>query len=102
MVPLNASLSVTQDGIFFYVYCFPTLFNFLSELFWTAPEFLGEDVSVRCSQPGDVYSYGIILSELLNREEPYSSLCMEPRGKFLNHCEIYSKLLIQMHHCAFQ
>ena len=37
---------------------------------------------MRCSQPGDVYSYGIILSELLNREEPYSSLCMEPRGEF--------------------
>ena len=75
----------------------PTLFNFLSELFWTAPEFLGEDFTVSCSQPGDVYSYGIILSELLNREEPYSSLCMEPRGEFLHHCEISSELLIPMH-----
>lgn len=75
----------------------PTLFNFLSELFWTAPELLEEDVAVRSSQPGDVYSYGIILSELLNREEPYSSLCMEPRGEFLHHCEIHSKLLIPLH-----
>jgi len=49
------------------------------KLFWTAPEFLRDDAAVRCSQPGDVYSYGIILSELFNREEPYSSHCMEPK-----------------------
>ncbi|KAL9987193.1 hypothetical protein ACROYT_G001456 [Oculina patagonica] len=49
------------------------------KLFWTAPEFLGEGDGVRCSQQGDVYSYGIILSELLSREEPYSSLCMDPK-----------------------
>lgn len=59
-----------------------TLFYFLLELFWTAPEFLGEGDGVRCSQQGDVYSYGIILSELLSREEPYSSLCMDPKGEY--------------------
>lgn len=56
-----------------------------SELYWTAPELLREDVVLPYSQPGDVYSYGIILSELLSREEPYSSLTMEPRGRFLHH-----------------
>ncbi|XP_022793921.1 atrial natriuretic peptide receptor 1-like isoform X2 [Stylophora pistillata] len=49
------------------------------KLFWTAPEYLCEDAIPRCSQAGDAYSYGIILSELLNREEPYSSLCMDPK-----------------------
>lgn len=55
------------------------------ELYWTAPEFLGEDAIVRCPQAGDSYSYGIILNELLSREEPYSSLCMDPRGGWQMH-----------------
>lgn len=52
------------------------------ELFWKAPEFLGEDVDLPFSQPGDVYSYGIILSELLSREMPYFSYNMSPKGRF--------------------
>ena len=64
------------------VFSFILLFFFLLELFWTAPEFLSDCVGVRFSQPGDVYSYGIILNELLSREEPYSSFCTEPRGEF--------------------
>ncbi|XP_052058867.1 atrial natriuretic peptide receptor 1-like [Mytilus californianus] len=39
--------------------------------FWTAPEHLRtKDRTV--SQPGDVYSFGIILYEILTRNEPYS------------------------------
>ena len=54
------------------------------ELFWTAPEFLGEDADLPFSQPGDVYSYGIILSELLSREMPYFSYNMSPKGRFFS------------------
>lgn len=97
MVSSLASLKVIPELFISFRTVCPTLFNFLSELFWTAPEFLGQDATVHYSQPGDVYSYGIILSELLNREEPYSSRCMEPRGEFVRHCEIYCKLLIPMH-----
>ena len=59
-------------------------FIFALELFWTAPEHLCEDAIPRCSQAGDTYSYGIILSELLSREEPYSSHCVDPKGDWKN------------------
>ena len=59
-------------------------FIFASELFWTAPEHLCEDAIPRCSQAGDTYSYGIILSELLSREEPYSSHRVDPKGDWKN------------------
>ena len=77
-----ASLKALQSGRFRQTgdyYLFMSIY-FPLELYWTAPEFLGEDAIVRCSQAGDSYSYGIILNELLSREEPYSSLCMDPRG----------------------
>lgn len=79
-----ASLKVLQKAIVLQsdIFIFAIVFYFLLELYWVAPEFLGEDVAVRSSQPGDAYSYGIILSELLSREEPYSSLFMDPRGGY--------------------
>ena len=50
------------------------------ELFWTAPEHL-RDPRLSLSQSGDVYSYGIILQEILLRDLPYNTYeFMAPQG----------------------
>ncbi|CAD5126154.1 DgyrCDS14322 [Dimorphilus gyrociliatus] len=47
---------------------------------WTAPEILRENYPpLKGSQKGDVYSFAIICSEILNRSEPYSFNEMTPR-----------------------
>jgi len=48
------------------------------KLLWAAPELLAR--SERKTKPGDVYSYGIILAEILTREDPYAELQMDPRA----------------------
>ncbi|CAH3045236.1 unnamed protein product [Porites lobata] len=44
-----------------------------SALFWTAPEHLRSTADIGKSQPGDVYSYGIMLQEIALREKPFST-----------------------------
>ena len=39
-------------------------------LLWTAPENI--NIPRKTSKPGDVYSFGIIISEIINRKAPYS------------------------------
>jgi len=52
------------------------------ELLWTAPELLRDpDRPARGSQKGDVYSYGIILQEIMLRTGPYGYNNMEPEGR---------------------
>jgi serine/threonine protein kinase len=43
----------------------------LPELAWMAPEQLRVYPPRKCSQPGDVYSFAIILYEMCTRNEPY-------------------------------
>ncbi len=56
---------------------------FYLELLWTAPELLSR--SERKTKAGDVYSFGIILAEIMSREDPYAETQMDPKG---DHCFI--------------
>lgn len=53
---------------------------FILELFWRAPELIQKDYSKK-SKEGDVYSYGIIISEILTREDPYADYGMDAKGR---------------------
>jgi guanylate cyclase 2F len=55
----------------------------LSELFWTAPEFLRDpESSRRGTFKGDVYSFAIILQEVVVRGLPYCMLGLPPEGVY--------------------
>lgn len=45
---------------------------------WTAPEWLRSEG--QGSQPGDVFSFSIVLQEIITREEPYAMCNLEPQG----------------------
>lgn len=45
--------------------------SFLPDLLWTAPEHL-DNIKFPRSKEGDVFSYGIILQEIITRGYPYS------------------------------
>ena len=49
--------------------CFPAL---NPNIFWTAPEILRTSSQWKPTQPGDVYSFAIILYEMCTRSEPYT------------------------------
>ena len=51
-------------------------------LLWTAPELLRmNNPPSNGTQPGDVFSFGIIIQEILTRSEPYSMHELEAPGK---------------------
>lgn len=53
----------------------------ISELLWTAPELLRQSgLRKRGTQPGDVYSFGIIMQEVVVRGEPFCMLALTPEG----------------------
>ena len=54
-------------------------------MLWTAPELL-ESETQYCSQKGDVYSYAIVLSEIITRMGPYGENYEEPSGKNEYNC----------------
>nr|CAH8838712.1 unnamed protein product [Trichobilharzia regenti] len=50
------------------------------ELLWTAPEHLREENNVHFgSQKGDVYSFAIVMQEIITRDEPYGMLGLSPK-----------------------
>merc|ERR1711916_236649 len=50
-----------------------------SKLTWTAPEILAAGSYPQGTCEGDIYSYGLICTEILTREEPYADAQMEPK-----------------------
>ena len=52
---------------------------FVPGKFWTAPELLALSPGAT-SQKGDVYSFGVILQEIITRNESYGERNMEPSG----------------------
>ena len=52
-------------------------------MLWTAPEHLREVVP-SVSVKGDVYSFGIVLHEILTKSAPFSDLTLQPEGSILS------------------
>lgn len=50
-------------------------------LLWVAPEHLREPLPVGGTQKGDVYSFAIILQEIIHRSEPYEDSEEDVRSK---------------------
>ena len=58
--------------------------NFLcyTDLLWTAPELLRNDDALRkATQKADVYSFGIILQEIVCRAQPFIVQDTDPTGE---------------------
>jgi hypothetical protein len=57
------------------------LFLFPSDLLWTAPELLRSPALRKTgTQTADVYSFGIIMQEVVVRGEPFCMLSLSPEG----------------------
>jgi hypothetical protein len=57
----------------------------IAGMLWMAPEHLRRDEYVRQgSQKGDVYSFSIILQEIVTRKSPYALGYTKPKGTVLS------------------
>lgn len=68
-------MQISNDGI--------TVFLTRSrlDLLWTAPELLRQpNLRKKGTQAGDVYSFGIIMQEVVVRGEPFCMLALSPEG----------------------
>ena len=61
------------------------MISYPTELLWTAPEHLrSTDGILGQSQKGDIYSFGIILQEIILRAAPYENNNLSSDGKTEN------------------
>lgn len=59
-------------------------FCLFTELLWKAPELLRKsNAPPNGTQKGDVYSFGILLYEIIGRKGPYGQINVTPSGIFL-------------------
>ena len=66
---------MSLENVAFLLYLFP------SDLLWTAPELLRSPALRKTgTQPADVYSFGIIMQEVVVRGEPFCMLSLSPEG----------------------
>lgn len=86
--------SVQLSSVIFTYNVFPFTDNFdltfkfilclFSELLWTAPELLRHSsLRKKGTQSGDVYSFSIIMQEVVVRGEPFCMLALTPEGGYL-------------------
>lgn len=74
---------------------FPLLYL---DLFWTAPEFLRDLANSRKGTfKGDVYSFSIILQEVVVRGPPYCMLGLPPEGLYSQCVGIEIKVIIVLY-----
>ena len=58
-----------------------SLFSLPTDLLWKAPELLNDaSGSVRGTPKADVYAFGIILFEILTRQDAFGAYKLEPKG----------------------
>ena len=80
------NLSQSISGIFNMIFFSNSQFQYFSilhqGLLWTAPELLRlTNPLARGTQKGDVFSFGIILQEIITRTEPYAMHDLDAVGK---------------------
>ncbi len=64
---------------------YETDYVIISDMYWTSPELLRMSSPPRCgTQKGDVYSFAIIVKEILFRNEPFAEYeDLTPVGNYL-------------------
>lgn len=71
---ITSGMETIHRFMYMFMYVHNTIIHLLFhtlELFWVAPEHLRTDPDRDVSLPGDIYSFGIVLFEILTRSEPY-------------------------------
>ena len=77
IVLIHSSLSPT-NGL--NTYSLVKLITFSPGKLWRAPEFILSENDFKGSQKGDIYSFAIIINEILTRQYPFETYSGSPKG----------------------